>query len=84
VLYALRQVIGPEAFDRLQREWVRRYEYGVASTADFIALASEIAGRDLEPFLTEWVYGEQTPPMPGHPDWTVDPVPAEAPTPAGT
>jgi aminopeptidase N len=77
VLYALRQVIGRDAFDRLEREWVERYAYGVASTADFIALASEIAGRDLKPFLTAWVYGEQTPPMPGHPDWTVDPVEEE-------
>jgi aminopeptidase N len=80
VLYALRQEIGEEAFEALEREWADRYRYGVASTADFIALASEIAGRDLEPFLTAWVYGETTPPMPGHPDWTVDPVPAEVPS----
>ncbi|HET7831076.1 MAG TPA: hypothetical protein VFL03_16100 [Candidatus Limnocylindrales bacterium] len=26
------------------------------------------------PFLGDWVYGEKTPPMPGHPDWTVTPA----------
>ncbi|MBW1600845.1 M1 family metallopeptidase [Streptomyces sp. JJ66] len=70
VLYALRQHIGAEAFERLQRTWVTRYQHGVASTADFIALAGEVAGRDVSGFLRDWLYGEKTPAMPGHPDWT--------------
>jgi aminopeptidase N len=79
VLYALRQTIGPQAFAALERSWAARYRNGVASTADFIALASEVAHRDLSGFLRRWLYGDTTPPMPGHPDWTVDPVPAEVP-----
>ena len=79
VLYALRQKIGPKAFEALQRAWAARYRDGVASTADFIALASEVAHRDLSGFLRRWVYDEKTPPMPGHPDWTVDPLPATVP-----
>jgi aminopeptidase N len=74
VLYALRQKIGNRAFEQLEREWVRRYRDGVVRTADFVALASKVARRDLSGFLNEWLYGETTPPMPGHPDWTVDPV----------
>ena len=81
VLYALRQEIGDDDFSRLERAWVTRYGGGVASTDDFIDLASTVAGRDLTDFLRAWVYGTTTPPMPGHPDWTVDPV--EAPVPAG-
>ncbi|MFE2040949.1 M1 family metallopeptidase [Streptomyces sp. NPDC059477] len=69
ILYALRQEIGTPAFDRLERAWVSRYRDGVASTGDFVALASETAGRDLSGFLDGWLYGEKTPPMPGHPDW---------------
>ncbi|MFE1937003.1 M1 family metallopeptidase [Streptomyces sp. NPDC059474] len=69
VLYALRQRIGRAAFDRLERQWVLRHRDGVASTADFIRLASQVAGRDLSGFLRPWLYGEKTPPMPGHPDW---------------
>lgn len=74
VLYALRQEIGAAAFDRLERRWVQRYRDGVASTHDFINLASQVAGRDLTDFLEPWLYGDTTPPMPGHPDWTVEPV----------
>ncbi|MEV6107228.1 M1 family metallopeptidase [Streptomyces sp. NPDC051940] len=69
VLYALRQEIGADAFQRLERAWVSRYADRTAGTADFVALASETAGRDLTGFLEPWLYGERTPAMPGHPDW---------------
>ncbi|MDN3292702.1 M1 family metallopeptidase [Streptomyces ficellus] len=69
VLYALRQEIGKDAFDRLERRWVTEYAHGTAGTADFVRLASEVAGRDLTAFLKGWLYGERTPKMPGHPDW---------------
>jgi aminopeptidase N len=75
VLYALRQKIGESAFEQVERTWVTRYSDGVASTDDFISLATEISGdASVTPFLRDWVYGEKTPPMPGHPDWTVNPV----------
>jgi aminopeptidase N len=74
VLYALRQVVGAETFQRIERAWVRRYQGRSASTDDFIALASHVSGRNLTGFLRDWLYGTTTPPMPGHPDWTVDPV----------
>jgi aminopeptidase N len=74
VLYALRQKIGAAAFMRIERAWVRRYEGKSASTDDFIALASQVSGQNLTSFLRSWLYGTTTPPMPGHPDWTVDPV----------
>ncbi|HYH90748.1 MAG TPA: M1 family metallopeptidase [Solirubrobacteraceae bacterium] len=74
VLYALRQVVGVETFDRIERAWVARYRDGVASTEDFIALASRVARRDLSGFLRAWLYDVKTPPMPGHPDWVADPV----------
>ena len=80
VLYALRQEIGADAFQRLQRAWVRRYRDRSATTADFIALASRVAGRDLTAFLEAWLYDIETPPMPGQPDWDVLPVEAPAPT----
>ena len=78
VLYALREKVGRRTFERIEREWLRRYSGESASTDDFIALASRISGRDLRGFLGEWVYGTTTPPMPNHPDWTVLPVPPEA------
>jgi aminopeptidase N len=75
-LYALRQKIGAEKFQRLERAWVRVYQGRSASTNDFIALASRVAHQDLRAFLGAWLYGATTPAMPGHPDWTVTPVPA--------
>jgi aminopeptidase N len=85
VLYALREQIGDAAFQRLERTWVSRYRNRVASTQDFIALASEISGQNLQGFLNAWVYGTTTPPMPNHPDWTVAPAGVSAKTlaPAG-
>ncbi|TRV80030.1 M1 family metallopeptidase [Streptomyces sp. 130] len=69
VLYALRQEIGRDAFDRLERLWVREHRDSNAATADFVRLASQVSGRDLAAFFDGWLYGTKTPPMPGHPDW---------------
>lgn len=76
VLYALRQVIGARAFAQLQRGWAQRFKGKSVGTDEFIELASRVADRDLGPFLREWLYGTETPPMPGHPDWTVLRAPA--------
>ncbi|MFD9796622.1 M1 family metallopeptidase [Streptomyces sp. NPDC059070] len=79
VLYALRQEIGAARFATLERRWVADHRDGTASTADFIALASEVAGRDLDGFLKGWLYAAKTPPMPGHRDWrSTAPAPARA------
>ncbi|GAB2879894.1 M1 family metallopeptidase [Streptomyces deserti] len=69
VLYALRQEIGRSAFERLERAWVTLHRDGTATTGDFVRLASAVSGRDLGGFFQGWLYGEKTPPMPGHPDW---------------
>jgi len=76
VLYALRQVIGDPAFRRLEREWAQQQRGRSVSTEDFIAFANRSTGQDLTAFLRDWLYGETTPPMPGHPSWTVDPATA--------
>ncbi|MEA2136179.1 MAG: hypothetical protein QOC68_4088 [Solirubrobacteraceae bacterium] len=78
-LYALRQRVGDATFQRIERAWVARYRDRSAGTDDFIALASHVAHRDLTGFLRAWLYGDRTPPMPGHPDWTSDPVQQSAP-----
>jgi aminopeptidase N len=79
VLYALRQEIGRPAFERLERAWVTTHRDRTATTADFVRLASVISGRDLGGFFQAWVYGEKTPPMPGHPDWKPAAPAARAP-----
>src|SRR3954468_16895747 len=75
VLYALRQKIGDAAFQRIERAYVDRFKDRSISTDDYIALATQISGdKSVTPFLRDWLYGTKTPAMPGHPDWTVDPV----------
>ncbi|GLX40416.1 zinc metalloprotease [Streptomyces roseochromogenus] len=79
ILYALRQEIGAEAFDRVERSWVAEHKDGTAGTEDFVRLASREAGRDLEAFLEPWLYGQTTPPMPGHPEWSGSTAPKPTP-----
>jgi aminopeptidase N len=74
VLFALRQQIGTPKFEQLERAWVAKYRGRSASSQDFINLASRVSGQNLQAFMTAWLYGSKTPPMPGHPDWTVNPV----------
>ena len=76
VLYALRQVIGERAFERAgaplgagQRGRVGRDR--ATSSRSPRGWPAATCG----PFLRDWLYGTETPPMPGHPDWTV--LPAE-------
>ncbi|WSY16262.1 M1 family metallopeptidase [Embleya sp. NBC_00896] len=78
VLYALRQEVGEAAFARIERDFLARHRHGAATTRDYVDTASRVAGRDLSGFLGAWLYDTRTPPMPGHPDWVVDPLPAEA------
>ena len=65
VLHALRGEVGDEAFFRTLREYVDSYAGGNVTTEDFIAVAEEIAGRDLDSLFDPWLYDETTPPPPG-------------------
>ncbi|MDO0938539.1 M1 family metallopeptidase [Streptomyces sp. DG2A-72] len=73
VLYALREKVGAETFQKIDRAWVTQYRGKTASTQDFVGLASAISGEDMESFLRPWLYGPTTPPMPNHPDWVATP-----------
>jgi aminopeptidase N len=78
VLYALQQKIGDQTFRALERAWAQGKRGQSVGTDDFIALAGDVSGQDLTDFLSDWVYGDTVPPMPGRPDWTSDPVTAAA------
>ena len=61
VLQALRKEIGDTAFFALLQQWVARNTGTSRSTADFIALAEEVAGRDLTAFFDEWLFASVLP-----------------------
>lgn len=56
LLADLRATIGDDAFFRLLQEWTARYHTSNADTSDFINLAEEISGQELDSFFQEWLY----------------------------
>jgi hypothetical protein len=45
------------------RTWVRQYEYGTATTAQFLALAAQIHGGPVDALAQPWLYGATLPPL---------------------
>jgi aminopeptidase N len=63
-LHALRLEIGDEAFFELLRTYAQRYQDSNATTEDFIALAEEISGQQLDDLFDAWLYTERLPDIP--------------------
>ena len=63
-LHALRVTVGDEAFFRILPEWASRKQDSSATTEEFIALAEEISGQQLDQLFQDWLYGTQRPPRP--------------------
>jgi aminopeptidase N len=55
-LEALRKKIGSHDFYALLRQWAGDHRHGNATTAQFIALASDVSGQDLTNFFDVWLY----------------------------
>jgi aminopeptidase N len=64
-LYALQEELGEELFWELVREYYARFAGSNVRTADFIATAEEVSGRELKDFFDAWLYGAEIPPVPG-------------------
>ena len=54
-LDTLRQEVGDEAFFVILQEYYRRYKYGVATGEGFLAVAEEVAGRELDHLYDAWI-----------------------------
>jgi aminopeptidase N len=63
-LHALRLQVGDDAFFTILRTYYDRYQYGNATTEDFIAVAEEISGQDLGDFFESWLHGATIPALP--------------------
>jgi aminopeptidase N len=62
-LQALRREVGDQVFFKLLREWTAAHRYGSVTTAEFIELASQLAGRSLDAFFTPWLEAPRLPPL---------------------
>ena len=65
-LQALREKVGDDRFFRILRTWYGEYRYENASTADFIAVAEDASGQQLDEFFQIWLY---TPGKPAPGSW---------------
>jgi aminopeptidase N len=63
-LHALRLTVGDESFFSTLRTWVDRYRYGNASIDDFVSVAEEVSGRQLDEFFADWLGPAEPPPLP--------------------
>jgi aminopeptidase N len=64
LLHALRLTVGDDALWQTLRTWVERHAHANATTADFIALAEEVSGRQLGPLFDDWLYQQALPALP--------------------
>jgi aminopeptidase N len=63
-LQALRKAVGDKAFFRILRSWAQAHRGGNGSTAQFIALAEHVSGRNLGALFTTWLYTPSKPAQP--------------------
>jgi len=63
-LHALRLRVGDEVFFTILRTWTERFHNGNATTEDFIALAEEISGEQLDDFFQSWLFELALPDLP--------------------
>ncbi|MCU1399818.1 MAG: peptidase family protein, partial [Acidimicrobiales bacterium] len=61
VLQALRDEVGDDAFFSILRSWVQNNLGQSRTSADFIALSSKVAGKDLTSFFDDWLYATDLP-----------------------
>jgi aminopeptidase N len=55
-LFAVRSAVGEATFARILREWTGRDQNRPATTADFIALAERVSGKQLDDLFKTWLY----------------------------
>lgn len=63
-LHALRLEVGDQPFFEILKTYYERFEGRNARTADFIAVAEEVSGKDLDDFFDRWLYSKDVAPIP--------------------
>ncbi|HEX2315069.1 MAG TPA: M1 family aminopeptidase, partial [Thermomonospora sp.] len=55
-LHALRKKVGDGRFFDILKTWTRTYKHSNATTAQFIAVAEQVSGQQLDDFFQAWLY----------------------------
>lgn len=56
MMWDLVEKIGQDRVMEILRTYFERYQYRIATTEDFIQVASDVSGEDLRPFFDKWLY----------------------------
>ena len=63
-LHALRMQVGDDAFFRTLKAYYAKFKHGNAATADFIAVAEQESGQELDALFDAWLYADEIPDLP--------------------
>jgi aminopeptidase N len=63
-LHALRLEVGEATFFEILKTYHERFKGGNVRTADFIAVAEEVSGKELSAFFDSWLYSGDLAPIP--------------------
>jgi hypothetical protein len=55
ILWMLRGLLGRDTFDRLLREYYKKFQFQNVTTTDFTTLAGEFSGQGLDWFFDQWL-----------------------------
>jgi aminopeptidase N len=60
-LHMLRKAVGDKAFFAIVKQWVTDKSGGNGTTAEFIALAEQVSGKQLDSLFNAWLFGKTKP-----------------------
>lgn len=63
-LHALRATVGDEDFFTILQRWAADFRNENVTTEDFITLAEEVSGQDLDAFFADWLEADAIPELP--------------------
>ena len=63
-LHALRLEVGDDVFFDILRSYYDRFKYSNVTTKDFVDVAEEVSGQNLDNFFNRWLYQPRVPPVP--------------------
>lgn len=64
VLAALRARLGDDTFFKILRTYAQRFYHANVTTKDFMGVAEELSGQNLDDFFRGWLYQPQAPDIP--------------------
>jgi hypothetical protein len=60
MMFALMRELGEAKVMKILNTYYHQYQFRIATTADFIQVANQVAGKDLNPFFQRWLYFKES------------------------